>query len=273
VTPADLDRALDAAASRLGPFTRIEFLPETGSTNDIALQRAHEGSPHGTVVLADMQTAGRGRRGRAWHSPPEAGVYLSAVLRAEAWADALSLLTLAAGVAVARAIGSATGLAVELKWPNDVVVGRPWRKLAGILSETAAATPRVEAVVVGIGVNVRAGAFPPEIAHRATALEIELGRSVDRIAFIIELLAALAAVTDELRRGRGGEIVDAWRGMGRAGLGGAPVRWNDGGTQRRGLARDLAADGALLVDAGGGRLERLVAGEVIWDRLSSTDDE
>jgi BirA family transcriptional regulator, biotin operon repressor / biotin---[acetyl-CoA-carboxylase] ligase len=190
VTPVELDRALDAAASRLGPFTRVEFLPETGSTNDIALHRAHDGAPHGTVVVADMQTAGRGRRGRAWHSPPEAGVYLSAVLRAEAWAGALSLLTLAAGVAVARAIGSATGLAVELKWPNDVVIGRPWRKLAGILSETAAATPRVDAVVVGIGVNVRGGSFPPEIAHRATALEIELGRPVDRVAFIIELLAA-----------------------------------------------------------------------------------
>jgi BirA family biotin operon repressor/biotin-[acetyl-CoA-carboxylase] ligase len=128
-------------------------------------------------------------------------------------------------------------------------------------------------VVVGIGVNVRSSAFPPEIAHRATALEIELGRPVDRVAFIIEVLAALATVTDELRRGRGGEIVDAWRTMGAAGLGGAPVRWNDGGTARRGLARDLADDGALLVDAGGGRLERLVAGEVIWDRLSSTDND
>jgi len=273
VTHAELDRALIAAAARLGPFARVEFLPETGSTNDIALQRAHAGAPHGTVVLADMQTAGRGRRGRAWHSPPEAGVYLSAVLRAEAWAGALSLLTLAAGVAVARAIRSATGLAVELKWPNDVVVGRPWRKLAGILSETASATPRVDAVVVGIGVNVRGGSFPPEIAHRATALEIELGRPVDRVAFVIELLAALAGVTDDLSRGHGAVIVDAWRSLGGAGLGGAPVRWNDGGIVRRGLARDLAADGALLVDAGGGRVERLVAGEVIWERLSSTEDD
>ncbi len=273
MTGAELDRALDAAAARLGPFTRVEFLPETGSTNAIALQRAHAGAPHGTIVMADMQTAGRGRRGRAWHSPPEAGVYLSAVVRAEAWAGTLSLLTLAAGVAVARAIRSATGLAVELKWPNDVVVGRPWRKLAGILSETASATPRVDAVVIGIGVNVRGGSFPAEIAHRATALEIELGRPVDRVAFVIELLAALAEVTDELSRGQGAGIVDAWRSMGGAGLGSAPVRWNDGGTVRRGFARDLADDGSLLVDCGGGRIERLVGGEVIWDRLSSTKDD
>ena len=273
MTPAELGRAIDASAARLGPFTRVEFLSEAGSTNDIALSRADAGAAHGTVVLADSQTAGRGRRGRTWHSPPEAGVYLSAVLRAEAWAGALSLVTLAAGVAVARAIRAATGLTVELKWPNDVVTGRPWRKLAGILSETSSATTGVDAVVVGIGVNVRGGSFPPEIAGRATALEIELGRPVDRMAFVIELLATLAAVTDELRRGHGAQIVDAWRSIGGAGLGGAPVRWNDGGTPRRGLARDLAGDGALLVDSGGGRVERLVAGEVFWDRLSSTDDE
>jgi biotin-(acetyl-CoA carboxylase) ligase len=176
VTPDELGRALEGAAARLGPFTQVEFLAETGSTNDIALQRAQAGAPHGTVVLADMQTAGRGRRGRDWHSPPEAGVYLSAVLRAEAWDGALSLLTLAAGVAVAQAIRSNTGLAVELKWPNDIVIGRPWRKLAGILCETASATPKIGAVVVGIGVNVRGGAFPQEIADRATALDVELGR-------------------------------------------------------------------------------------------------
>jgi BirA family biotin operon repressor/biotin-[acetyl-CoA-carboxylase] ligase len=219
-----------------------------------------------------MQTAGRGRRGRDWHSPPEAGVYLSAVLRAEAWDGALSLLTLAAGVAVAQAIRSNTGLAVELKWPNDIVIGRPWRKLAGILCETASATPKIGAVVVGIGVNVRGGAFPQEIADRATALDVELGRPVDRVPFIIELLAALAGVTSNLRRGGGKDIVDTWRSIGSAGLGGAPVRWNDGGTMRRGLARDLAEDGALLVEAGG-RMERLVAGEVIWERLSGAADD
>ena len=271
MTAAELDRALDQAAGRLGPFARVEFHPETGSTNDIALARAEAGAPHGTVVLADAQTAGRGRRGRAWHSPPEAGVYLSAVLRAEAWSGALSVVTLAAGVAVARAIRAASGLDVELKWPNDVVVGRPWRKLAGILSETASAASRVDAVVVGIGVNVRAGAFPPDLADRATAIEIELGRPVDRVAFVIELLAALASGAADLHQG-GPAIVESWRTFGRAGLGGAAVHWNDGGARRRGLAKDLAEDGALIVETGG-RIERLVAGEVFWDRLSvSTND-
>lgn len=267
MTAAELERAIEANATRLRPFTRVEFHAEASSTNDIALSRAQSGAPHGSVIVADAQTAGRGRRGRAWHSPPEAGVYLSAVLRQQAWGGELPLVTLAAGVAVARAIRASTGLDVELKWPNDVVAGRPWRKMAGILCETASTASRVDAVIVGVGVNVRGGSFPPELADRATALEIELGRPVDRLSIVIELLAALSVATSALAQGRTA-ILEEWRSFGRAGLGGAPIHWNDGGARRRGLARDLADDGALLVDVGAGRMERLVAGEVFWDRLS-----
>jgi BirA family biotin operon repressor/biotin-[acetyl-CoA-carboxylase] ligase len=264
--PADLAAALDAAAPRLGPFRAIDYFPDIGSTNDVALERASAGAPHGTLVLADAQQAGRGRRGRTWHSPAEAGLYLSAVLRADSWAGALPLVTIAAGVAVADGLRAATALPVELKWPNDVVIGRPWRKLAGILAESASASPRVEAIVVGIGVNVRPSAFPAEIADRATALEIEASRPVDRAACLVEILAALATWLDRLRAGELHAVVDAWRTRGRAGLGGAAVRWNDETGERRGTARDIDDTGALLVDTGGGRT-RLVAGEVIWERL------
>jgi len=266
--PADLDAARAAAGPRLGPFTRIEYVPEVDSTNDLALARASAGAPHGLVILADAQRAGRGRRGRAWHSPADAGVYMSVVLRPTAWADALSLVTLAAGVSVAHGLRAATGLALELKWPNDVVIGRPWRKVAGILSESVSAVSTVDAVVVGIGVNVRPTAFPPEIAHRATALEAELGREVDRAACGVEILAALAGVLGRLERGDRVWVLDEWRRLGAAGLGGVPVRWNDEHGERRGLARDLDDRGALVVEAGGGRVERLVAGEVFWERLS-----
>jgi len=196
-------------------------------------------------------------------------MYLSAILRPDAWDGALSLVTLAAGVAVANAIRAATGLVVELKWPNDVVIGRPWRKLAGILCESASAAPRVEAVVVGIGVNLRADAVSAEMADRATALELELGRPVDRAAFVVEMLASLSEVTERLARGDRAIVLDEWRALGRSGLGGAAVHWNDDEGPRRGAARDVANDGALVVDAGGGRIERLVAGEVFWERLSS----
>ena len=264
--PADLAAALDAAGPRLGPFRVSEYFQEIGSTNDAALARASAGAAHGTLVLAAAQHAGRGRRGRAWHSPAESGLYLSAVLRSEAWAGALPLVTIAAGVAVAEGLRTATGLPVELKWPNDVVMGRPWRKLAGILAESASASPRVETMVVGIGVNVRASAFPAEIADRATALEIEAGREVDRAACLVEVLAALAGWLERLRDGHRQSVVDAWRTYGRAGLGGATVRWNDETGERHGAARDIDDTGALLVDSGGERM-RLVAGEVIWERL------
>jgi BirA family biotin operon repressor/biotin-[acetyl-CoA-carboxylase] ligase len=265
--PADLAHALRAASTRLGAFHRVEYFVEVGSTNDLALQRAVRGAPHGTVILADAQRAGRGRQGRSWFSPPGAGVYLSVVIRASTWAGALSLVTLAAGVAVARGLTAATGLGLELKWPNDVVIGRPWRKVAGILSESASSGPHIDAVVVGIGANLRKRAFPPDLAERATAIEMETDRPIDSASCVVEVLAALADVTAQLGRGERAAVVDAWRQYGRAGLGGAIVRWKDERGPRRGVARDVDGTGALLVDAEGQR-ERLVAGEVQWERLN-----
>lgn len=265
--PADLSAALAAAATRLGPFGRVEYFSEVGSTNDIALARASAGAPHGTVILASAQRAGRGRHGRDWFSPAEAGVYLSTIVRRDAWEGALSVVTLAAGVAVARGLTTATGLQLELKWPNDVVIGRPWRKLAGILSESASVGSRVDAVVIGIGVNVRRSAFPPELIDRATAIELETDRPIDVSTCIVEILAALSEAVRMLSRRDVTGIATAWRRYGRAGLGGATVRWNDQQGARVGVARDVDDTGALVVESDG-RLERLVAGEVIWDRMN-----
>jgi len=265
--PADLVRALANAEQRLGAFRRLEYVAVVNSTNDAAIARAQAGAPHGTGVLADAQRAGRGRRGRAWFSPPGAGVYLSAVVRPSGSAWSPGLLTLAAGVAAAEGIRAACGLPVELKWPNDVVIGRPWRKLAGVLSEAVGTGSRIDAVVVGIGINLLSAAYPPEIVDRATSVEAEAGRPIDRPTVIVELLAGLSRMTRMLERGEHAAIVAAWRKLGRAGLGGAAVRWVDQGVERRGRARDLAEDGALLVESAG-RIERVVAGEVTWERLT-----
>jgi len=265
--PAEFDAAVSAAAPRLGPFGRIEYFSEVGSTNDIALARAAAGAPHGTVVLAGAQRSGRGRHGREWFSPADAGVYLSAIIRRDAWDGALSLVTLAAGVAVAQGLSAATGLTLELKWPNDVVIGRPWRKVAGILSESASVGSRVDAIVIGIGVNVRRTAFPPELADRATAIELETDRPIETGACIAEILAALAGTVRMLSRKDAAGVIAAWRRYGRAGLGGAAVRWNDQQGVRRGIASDVDDTGALVV-LSDGRTERLVAGEVFWDRVS-----
>jgi len=264
--PAELAAAVSASAARLGPFSRIEYFSEVGSTNDIALARADAGAPHGSVYLAGMQRTGRGRHGRDWFSPPDAGIYLSTIIRRDAWEGALSLVTLAAGVAVAQGLSKATGLQLELKWPNDVVIGRPWRKLAGILSESASVGSRVDAIIVGMGVNVRRTSFPPDLADRATAIELESDRPVDVAACVVEILAAFAESVRMLSRRDAAGIATAWRRYGRAGLGGATVRWNDQQGARRGIARDVDDSGALVVESDG-RMEKLVAGEVFWDRV------
>ncbi len=228
-----------SAEPRLAGFAQLRYFAEVDSTNDIALALAAGGAPEGTSVLADVQGAGRGRRGRSWFSPAGAGLYLSVVVRPGESARTLSLLTLAAGVAAAEAVAAASGLPVELKWPNDLVTGRPWRKLGGLLCESTGPGATVDAVVVGLGINLRQAAYPPEIADRATSIETELGPS-DRAGGARRPRARAAP-----RRARGGFgratadwVVEDWRRWGRAGLGGAPVRWVDqSGARRRARPR------------------------------------
>jgi BirA family biotin operon repressor/biotin-[acetyl-CoA-carboxylase] ligase len=254
----------------------LRHFGEVDSTNDVALKLAAAGAPEGTAVLADTQRAGRGRRGRSWFSPPGAGLYLSCILR---WSPGPSgpgpgpgagpplHLTLAAGVAAASAIQSVTALPVELKWPNDLVIGRPWRKLGGILCESVAAGSRVSAVVVGIGINLQPAAYPAELSRTATSIEVELGRPVERAPLVEACLAHLFAIVARLRGGESSSVLDEWRRFGRAGLENAPVRWHDQGGERRGRARDIAADGALIVERveAGGTAERILSGEVTWE--------
>lgn len=255
--------ARDPRLAGAGP---LEHHAEVDSTNDLALARAAAGAPEGTAVLADLQRAGRGRRGRAWFSPPGAGLYLSIVARPRQ--ERLSLVTLVAGMAAAQAVTGITGLPVQLKWPNDLVVGRPWRKLGGVLSEAVASGASVGAVVLGIGINLRPAAYPPELADRATSIEGELGRETDRAALVIETIAGVLDGMARLRREPDHLWVrESWRALAAPGSFGAAVRWSDQDGERRGLARDIDEDGALVVEADGAR-QRIVAGEVTWERLS-----
>ncbi len=259
--PRDFAEALDRVKGRLGRLApAVAFFPSIGSTNDVAAGLTASGDCEGLVVCADAQTAGRGRRGRSWLSPPGGGLYVSVVwtpARARTDRDrAATLVTLAAGVALAEAIESATGLRVDLKWPNDVYVGR--RKLAGILAEGAAN----DAVVLGYGINVGPMAFPRELADRATSLEAELGRPVDRAHVFAETLAALARRYEDLLDGRFDAILDAWRERAPAGRG-ARVSWTTLAGVRTGVTAGIDDRGALLVREGD-RVERIVAGELTW---------
>lgn len=259
--PADVASAVGAAADRLGSFANVRYAESIGSTNDAALALAAAGEPEGASVFADQQTAGRGRRGRAWSSPPGAGLYLSVILRDADFPKAPGLVTLGAGVAAAAAIESASGLPVRLKWPNDLVIGAEWRKLGGILCEAQGP----DALVVGIGINLTAAAHPPEVTARATSVESELGRSVDRAPIIVETLARLRALAATLRSNDGATIVSGWRERAAEGWRAAPVQWIDGERTVHAVAKDIDTDGGLIVERDG-RLERVVAGEVLWNR-------
>ncbi|HEY7792183.1 MAG TPA: biotin--[acetyl-CoA-carboxylase] ligase [Vicinamibacterales bacterium] len=262
--PDEFAGALDAAGSRLGPFQhRVTWFPTIGSTNDLAMTSAASGAPEGTTIVADEQTAGRGRRGRTWFSPPGSGLYVSVVLRPAApdvLTPAVTLLTLAAGVALAEGIRAATGLPVNIKWPNDLVIGR--RKLAGILAEAVSATGGVQAIVLGFGINIRPAAYPPDLAPRATSLESELGRGVDRGLVLAEALAGLAARYDELRARRFDNILGAWRTLA-PGSRGSLVEWATPSGPRHGRTEGIDDTGALLVRTSDA-VERIVAGEIVW---------
>jgi BirA family transcriptional regulator, biotin operon repressor / biotin---[acetyl-CoA-carboxylase] ligase len=264
--PPDFADALSRVdLGRLG--TPTLFFSTIGSTNDVATVLANSGDHEGAVVIAETQTAGRGRRGRVWFSPPGAGLYVSVLLapaRAVRAADrATALLTLAAGVALAEAVERVTGLAPVIKWPNDLLVGR--RKLAGILAEGVASQAPVSAlqsVVLGYGLNVRAAAYPVELSERVTSLESELGRQVDRAELCAQSLAALAARYDELLDARFDAILDAWRARS-PGSRGVRVSWETPSGTQSGVTIGVDDMGALLVRVGD-RTERLVAGEIRW---------
>lgn len=242
----------------------MHWLDKTGSTNDVAARLAELGAEEGTIVVAETQTAGRGRQGRVWFSPPGAGLYVSMIVRTAGRLlnneNPAGLLTLATGVAIAEAVRGVTGLPAEIKWPNDVLIGR--RKVAGILAEAVAQAGTLQFVVLGFGLNLQAAAYPPELAPRVTSIEAETNRSADRALLFAEILASIAERCGDLRAGRFDAILTAWRRLA-ASLPGAHVEWDSPAGVVRGRAEDIDRDGALLVRVGEG-IERLIAGEVRW---------
>lgn len=156
---------------------KIIYLPVTDSTNTQAKKMGEEGAEHGTLVVTQCQTAGRGRRGRSWESP-EGNVYFTFLLRPEVEISRASMITLVAALAVAKAVDDVTGLDSKIKWPNDVVANG--KKLCGILTESSSDLEYINYAVVGIGINVNQTVFPEEIAETASSLLLETGHTVDR---------------------------------------------------------------------------------------------
>lgn len=179
-----------------GSARQIHHYYKIGSTNSEAMQAAAEGAPEGSVFLAEEQLAGRGRGAHSWHSARSAGVYCSVILRPAMPPSEALIFSLAAGLAVRAAVGEiAPQLLVDLKWPNDLLLGG--KKFCGILTEMNAEATRVRHLVVGMGINVNQVRFPAELREIATSLRIETGTEWSRV----ELCAALLKALDREYRG------------------------------------------------------------------------
>ena len=186
---------------------KLHFSPVTDSTNTDTLQAARSGAPHGSVWFADEQWAGRGRGDHAWHSSAGEGLYMSLLLRPPIPAIRLPLLPLAAGLAAAEAIRTIAGLSVDLRWPNDLMLGS--RKAGGILVESKISNGYVDFAVVGIGINVHQRAFTEYLATPATSLDLELKRSVSRQHLLLSLLKSLEREANGLLEPTAGVTIPA----------------------------------------------------------------
>ena len=263
--PDDFTSALAATAARRGVFgARLFYAAEVGSTNDLAAAAAERGAPEGTTFVAGAQTSGRGRLGRSWFSPPGSGLYCSIVVRRAAVAP---WITLAAGVAVADGIRAATGLPLQIKWPNDVVAVdgagfKARRKIAGLLAEASSGPRGIQHIIVGIGINLSPAAFPPELAGRAGSIEGELGRPVDAGPVLAAVLAALNATLIELETSGPAALRSRWLSLAPSAEG-APIEWDGPSGPMAGMTAGLDHDGALLARTPEG-VARIISGEVRW---------
>ncbi|MBQ6997506.1 MAG: biotin--[Oscillospiraceae bacterium] len=236
---------------------QIIWYDEITSTNDVAKDLIHQGAPHGTVLIADRQSGGRGRMGRSFVSPAGQGVYMSVILRFPNTPEQLMHLTCAAAVAACDAVEAVTGLRPGIKWTNDLVYGG--RKLAGILTELVIA-PTQTAAVIGIGINcAQAQAdFPEDIRSFAGSLSMVCGKSTDRARLAAALIEAFSKMAQSI--GEKQAILDTYRRdcvtVGKA------VSVVRGDTLRHGTAVGIDDEGALLVEFSDGCKEAVNAGEV-----------
>lgn len=233
----------------------VSYFATIDSTMLEASRLAVAGCEQGTVVVADEQTAGQGRHGRHWHSEPNAGLYVSIVLRPELGADSLPVLTLALGLAAADAIAEATGITCDLRWPNDVMI--EGKKVAGILVQLVDS-----AAVAGIGVNVSHTKFPPELAAEATSLRIVSNRPHSREQLLVSLLGAVARYSGVLE-GKGGRDAILLMFSRRSSYArNKRVRVEQGASTLEGITAGLDPSGFLIIRGDDGKEQVVLAGGV-----------
>jgi BirA family transcriptional regulator, biotin operon repressor / biotin---[acetyl-CoA-carboxylase] ligase len=238
---------------------RVLHFFQTDSTNRVAMELGYAGEPEGTVVMAEAQTAGRGRSGRTWHSERGTGLYFTVLLRPRLSPAQAPLLTMLAGISAHAAVQALTGLVPELKWPNDLLLNG--KKFGGILTEMHAEPNAVRFVIVGIGINVNQEKFPAELSAIATSLRRESGRLTYRLELLARLLSQFESDYNRFLREGPGFVVERFQSVSSFAQG-RRVRVQTGTEWYAGTTAGLSPEGLLLVARDDGPLMTVIAGDV-----------
>jgi len=240
--------------------SEIIHFQEIDSTNNYAKKIANEGCPHGTIVVSEKQTFGRGRVGREWKSYNSEGLWFTIVLRPYLEPEFVQIITLAASVAVVEGIFETQGIVCGIKWPNDIILDNC--KLGGILTEISAEPGHVNYVVVGIGININqdSSTFDDEIKNKATSLKIHMGKSVSRVRVLESILTRFEDIYRIMLQGNTQEIINKWSRysvtLGKQ----VKILYKD--IEYIGLAQSIALDGKLVVKCNDGVVREISAGEI-----------
>ena len=236
----------------------IHLLSEVASTNTLAMEMAANGTPEGTVVIAETQTKGKGRLGRKWISP-KGNLYFSVVLRPNVPMHKAPLITLMGAVAVASAIRTICGLEAGIKWPNDILISG--KKVSGLLTEMSAEQDRIRHIVLGIGVdvNMEMGELPPEVRSLTTTLAAEAGAKINRIALLQQLLRDLESWYQKFLK-NDADILEEWKKLNVTV--GNRVTVSGMGESLVGLAQGVDNEGRLIVRLDDGTIRTVAAGDV-----------
>lgn len=256
-TVAEEEVASRLQTERMG--RQIKYFSRIDSTNQYAKRIAEEGASDGTLIIADEQTAGKGRSGRTWVTPPSEAIAFTLLLRPKLSPDRISMVTLVMGLAVVNAVNALYDVDAGIKWPNDVVIGG--RKLCGILTEMSAEVSQVNYIVIGVGINANLTSFPEEIREIATSLKLELGHAVNRA----ELIACVMTEFERLyagfeAQGDLGPVVQEYNEL--CLNTGNKVRVLDPNGEYTGISRGINSMGELLVETEDGQTREVYAGEV-----------
>ena len=254
--PEEIERGLNTQIMGK-PVTHYDTM---SSTQDIAAEMARRGANEGTLVVAEMQEKGRGRKGRSWVSLPQGGIYLSLILRPNLMPSQVVQIPLIAGVALTKAIRETVSLQPMIKWPNDIIVGK--KKVGGILTEMSSEIDGVNYVILGIGLNVNmpASVFSEDISNIATSLIDECGKYTSRVKLVQSFLSEFELIYTKFLVQGFGSVRDEWKELNNTI--GSRVKITEGMTDIEGEAIDIDNDGFLLVRKENGDISRIISGDV-----------